>query len=95
LLKQNDDGSYTVVNAENDGDNNIYVVNDKGNRTGEIIGQTLRPYNFMNTNDKNGEFTGHVSVTFRLDQLTVSGSINFPNNSTSTKINNANSELTI
>lgn len=67
----NADGSYTVVNAQNDGDNNIYVVNNdtEKTRTGEVIGQTQNPWDFMKTNDKTGEFKGYADVTFSLNNL--------------------------
>lgn len=78
---QNDNGSYTVTGAANDGDNNIYKVDKKGKRTGEVIGQTMRPYDFMSTNDRTGEmyfdrtFNGTGEVTFNLDNLTISGTV--------------------
>lgn len=41
-------GKYEVVNGLNDGGNTVYVVDDQGNRTGEILGYTLTPYTFYN-----------------------------------------------
>ncbi len=41
------DGNGKVVNVKNDGDLNIYRVDAGGNRTGEIIGQTMRWDEFM------------------------------------------------
>lgn len=52
-VTKNEDGTYTVVNAHNDGDNNIYVVDGDGNRTGEIIGRSIFDDEFIDpeTND--------------------------------------------
>ncbi len=69
-VKKNKDGSYTVVDAKDDGDNNIYVVGGDGNRTGEVIGQTVNPWDFMYTNDSDGTFGAPVrGVTFSLNNL--------------------------
>jgi len=44
----NSDGTYTVVGGNaNDGDNGIYVVDDKGKRTGETIGVSLTSHSFF------------------------------------------------
>ncbi len=91
---QNADGSYTVVNAHNDNDCNIYVVNAKGERTGDVIGETMRPYDFMSTNDANGTFKfdkNSSGVTFNLNKLTVSGTVK-PNEHTTSTINNADAQ---
>ena len=45
-------GKYEVVNGLNDGGNTVYVVDDQGNRTGEVLGYTLTPYTFYNEDDK-------------------------------------------
>jgi RHS repeat-associated protein len=78
-VTKNKDGSYTVVDAKNDGDRNIYVRGEDGKRTGEIIGQTLTPFDFMATNDQTGEFRRfdqkRDGVTFRLDNLKVTGTV--------------------
>jgi hypothetical protein len=70
-VTQNEDGTYTVVGAKNDGDNNIYVVNNskEQKRTGQVIGQTENPWDFMNTNDQDGTFSGFKRVTFDLKNL--------------------------
>lgn len=69
-VKKNKDGSYTVVGANNDGDNNIYVQGADGKRTSEIIGQTINPWDFMYTDDKDGTFSGPTNgITFSLDNL--------------------------
>ncbi len=69
-VKKNDDGSFTVVDAKDDGDNNIYVQGADGKRTGEVIGQTENPWDFMLTNDQNGTFDGPArGVTFNLNSL--------------------------
>ena len=86
-VTKNQDGSYTVVNAKNDCDNNVYVVDNEGKRTGEVIATTLQPFDFMYTDDNTGEFKfqcdfgGLGKITFRLDQLKVSGTIH-PNEHT-------------
>jgi hypothetical protein len=66
---KNDDGSYTVVGAKDDGDNNIYVVPEPGGERGEVIGQTENPWDFLQTRSATNEFTAHAPVTFRLDAL--------------------------
>jgi hypothetical protein len=93
-VTKNEDGSYTVVNAHNDGDNNIYVVDGDGNRTGEVIGTTMKPYDFMSTNDQTGEFTFNKNmsgVSFSLDDLTVSSTVK-PNKHTESAIYNADAQ---
>jgi len=67
---KNTDGSLTVVDAKNDHDNNIYVRGADGNRTGEIIGQTDNPWDFLTTNDADGSFVQPaIGVTFTLNNL--------------------------
>ncbi len=90
-IRKNNDGSYTVVGAYDDGDNNIYLVGADGKRTGETIGTTMSPTDFMGTNDKTGTFSGHADVTFCLDDLTVSGSVK-PNEHTTATINGADAQ---
>jgi RHS repeat-associated protein len=78
-VRKNKDDTYTVVNAHDDGDNNVYVVDGKGNRTGEAIAQTLTPIDFMSTDDSNGKlyFSAEQSgVTLDLKNLNLSGSLN-------------------
>jgi len=80
-VRKNSDGSYTVVNAyyngSNNEDNDIYVVNANGDRTGETIEKTLTPFDFMSTYDATGGFHFDPyeggSVTFRLDNLVLQG----------------------
>ena len=75
-ITDNGDGSYTVINAYNDKDCNIYVVDSKGNRTGELFGKTLQPFDFLSTED-DGSFsykTGETNVTFSYDDLWLTGS---------------------
>jgi hypothetical protein len=77
-VRPNADGTYTVVNAFDDGDNGIYLVDENGNRTGDVIGYTMKPYDFMSTNNETGSFHFNAletGITFSLDDLTVSGSI--------------------
>ena len=47
-VTKNEDGTHTVAEGgdPNDGDNNIYVVDSDGNRTGEIIGESLTSHSF-------------------------------------------------
>lgn len=68
---QNEDGTYTVVGASKDNDNNIYLVNNKKDqeRTGEIVGKTENAWDFLATNDKTGDFGGVIKVTFDLKNL--------------------------
>lgn len=42
------DGKYKVINGLYDGGNTVYVVDDQGNRTGEVLGRTLTPCTFYN-----------------------------------------------
>jgi len=75
---RNKDGSYKVVGAYDDGDTNIYVVNNEKDkkRTGEVIGQTMTPVDFMSANNKDGSLyfdKNETGVTFNLNNLTVSG----------------------
>ena len=84
-VRQNKDGTYTVVGAYDDGDNYIYSVGADGKRTGETIGKTMLPTDFLLTNDGTGEFIGYANVTFSLNNLTVSGSVK-PNEQTTASI---------
>lgn len=50
--------------------NNIYVVGKDGKRTGDVIGQTQNPWDFLLTSDQDGTFTGPAKgVTFDLKNL--------------------------
>jgi hypothetical protein len=46
-VNKNEDGTYTVVGGKADGDKNIYVVDSKNKRTGEVIGKSLTEYSFL------------------------------------------------
>ena len=46
-VKRKKDGSFTVEKGKADGDRNVYVVDNKGKRTGEIIGKSLTEYSFL------------------------------------------------
>jgi hypothetical protein len=84
-VRKNKDGSYTVVNARNDGDNGVYIADSNGNydiNTSQRIAYTKNAWDFMGTNDTTGEFEGNSNVTFDLRNLTVSGSIKLPDGST-------------
>jgi len=84
---KNEDDSYTVVGAYDDDDRNIYVVDENRRRTGETIGTTLQPFDFMKTNDRTGEFSGHVDITFNMNKLTVSGIVRTNEHTTNTIYN--------
>lgn len=44
----NEDGTYTVVCSDpDDGDNGIYVVDQDGQRTGEVIGESITSHSFV------------------------------------------------
>ncbi|MEO5979378.1 MAG: hypothetical protein ABIS36_19015 [Chryseolinea sp.] len=47
-VTKNEDGTYTVMDSKVDGDKNIYVRDSEGNRTGEVIGETLTEHTFIN-----------------------------------------------
>lgn len=52
---RNANGTYTVVNARNDGDRNIYVVPGTGiahTRSSPVIGRTLTDYSFLAENGR-------------------------------------------
>jgi RHS repeat-associated protein len=67
-VKQNDDGSYTVINASNDDDCNVYLADGNGKRTKEIVAITERPYVFLGVDDVTGEFSSAMNMTFFLDK---------------------------
>lgn len=46
-VTQNEDGTFKVVDAKDDGDKNIYVRDGQGQRTGQVIGHTLTPISYM------------------------------------------------
>lgn len=53
-VTKNDDGTYSVSNkgpAKPDNDRNIYIVDDKGNRTGEVIGKSKTTHSFYDENN--------------------------------------------
>ncbi|MGP1500491.1 MAG: RHS repeat domain-containing protein [Bergeyella cardium] len=64
---KNENGTYTVVGGKANNDKNIYVVDNGGKRTGEVVGQMLTEYSFhdengnailganINLNDKSGK----------------------------------------
>ena len=72
----------------------VIQFDDKGKRTKETIGTTMRPYDFMSTNDATGTFDKSVSgITFSLDKLNVSiKSLETKHNLFSESINNANAK---
>ncbi len=48
----NEDGTFTTYYGELDSDLNVYIVNNNGERTGEVLGQTLTPYTFFGNNNQ-------------------------------------------
>ena len=90
-VKRNNDGLFTVVGAFDDEDHRIYVVGDDGVRTGEVIGETMSPTDFMLTNNSTGEFSGHANVSFTLNDLSVSGTVK-PNPYTESTIYGADAQ---
>ncbi len=72
-VTKNEDGSYTVVGAYDDGDNNVYVVDDECNRTGEVIAKTQQPTDFLGADNETGGWIfndNEQGQTFKLDGLT-------------------------
>jgi hypothetical protein len=54
-VKDNKDGTYTVVNAKDDGNNGIYLADDKGDydiNTSQHIANSLTPRSFMGDDNK-------------------------------------------
>lgn len=47
-VTKNKDGTYKVVGGKANSDKNIYVVNEKGKRTGEVVGEMFTEYSFHN-----------------------------------------------
>lgn len=63
-VKRNEDGTYTVVGARNDGDTGIYIADENGEwnaADSEKIGETLNPWDFITTNDKEDGFLKAVT----------------------------------
>ncbi len=65
-VRKNDDGTYSVVGAENDGDTGIYMAdeNNKWNKKSKKIGNTLNPWDFLFTDDETGEFSFKEGLIF-------------------------------
>lgn len=60
-VKENKDGSYTIINAKNDGDNGIYIVDKNGDyniNKSRKIGTTNNYFDFLLTDDGTGKFGG-------------------------------------
>ncbi|QQT26616.1 hypothetical protein [Sphingobacterium spiritivorum] len=64
------DGRYQVLNGRVNSDKNIYVVDSKGNRTGEVLGEMLTEYSFFNED-------GTVIKNAMIDMFDYSGQIFF------------------
>ncbi|MGJ1446191.1 DUF6443 domain-containing protein [Sphingobacterium spiritivorum] len=64
------DGRYQVLNGRVNSDKNIYVVDSKGNRTGEVLGEMLTEYSFFNED-------GTVVKNAMIDMFDYSGQIFF------------------
>jgi hypothetical protein len=78
-------------NAINGNDRNVYVDDDKGLPTSEVIAQTLRPYDFLFTRDDTGIFLYDEKIcgrTFSIKDMKVTGSIRLSNGNIE-KITNA------
>ncbi len=71
-VTKNEDGTYKVVSAKADGDRKIYVQNSDGERTGQVIGQTISDRSFLSDN-------GQAVVGAKIDLSDKSGA-NFLNN---------------
>jgi hypothetical protein len=66
-VTENKDGIYKVVGGKANNDKNIYVVDNKGKRTGKVVGEMLTEYSFhdndgnaiegatINLNDQSGQ----------------------------------------
>jgi RHS repeat-associated protein len=79
-VKMNKNGSYTVVDAKNDGDKGVYVVDEDGNydiNSSEKIAETMTPYDFMMTDDTTGEFfyDKKLNITFNLNKLGITANV--------------------
>ena len=74
-VKEVGDRTYQVVDAKDDNDCAIYVVDGNNEKTGEIIGYTMTPTDFLTTNDKNGTYNGFVNAIIDLNNLTITASI--------------------
>ena len=48
----NNDGTYTVKNGQVNKDQNIYIIDENGKRTGEILGTMLTKYSFFGEDEK-------------------------------------------
>ncbi|SDI87501.1 RHS repeat-associated core domain-containing protein [Chryseobacterium taeanense] len=69
-VRDNKDGTYTVVNAKNDGDTGVYITDEKDNydiNSSQKIAETHLPTEFMQANNTTGEFEGHINATFSLN----------------------------
>ncbi len=69
-VKDNKDGTYTVVNAKNDGNTGVYITDEKGNydiNSSQKIAETHLPTEFMQANNITGGFEGHINATFSLN----------------------------
>jgi RHS repeat-associated protein len=60
-VEKNKDGTYTVVGGEANSDKNIYVVDKKGTRTGEVVGEMLTEYSFHD-NDGNAVIGANINL---------------------------------
>lgn len=51
-IVSNNDGTYTVKNGQVNKDQNIYIIDENGKRTGEILGTMLTKYSFFGEDEK-------------------------------------------
>ncbi|UZU00210.1 RHS repeat-associated core domain-containing protein [Chryseobacterium fluminis] len=69
-VRDNKDGTYTVVNAKNDGNIGVYITDEKGNydiNSSQKVAETHLPTEFMQANNITGKFEGHINATFSLN----------------------------
>ncbi len=72
-VKENEDGSYSVVGARNDKNTGVYIADDNNEwdiYTSERIAYTKDPFTFLVPDDVNGGFTKRFAdVTFSLNDM--------------------------
>jgi len=71
-VTKEENNTYKVTGGKADGDNNIYVVNNKGKRTGQVLGKSLTEYSFL---DDHGNPVKGATI-----EPTNTSGINFLNN---------------
>ena len=84
-IKKNNDGTYTVVDGEANSDKNIYVVDENGKRTGQILGKMLTEYSFHHEDGNavvgaNIDLNDQSGQNFFNDEITNVGLFEYMNN---------------